>query len=830
MKSYLLAIVVLAAMFAGTMSPTATAQYPKNVLIEQFTSATCVPCVPAAPIMERAFNVGAGTFVIKYHLNFPAPNDPLYLNAAGDHARRSAIYGVQGIPTARVMGPNTVDPRTETAVTSTVTSQRQGGSPVSLKVIEENGRAKVRIISNIALTNHRLFVAIVGRSITIPNLPQTLPGSNGQTNFKDALLGQAAGPDGFPLDLPANQLGEFDFPIALGSGTVWQGQEQYLVAWVQAIAGNQFSSVLQVNATRDPADSTKLAFIKRSSVVATIQGTVYNKVARGGTHTQTVSVRNNGSAPVTVQVDLSNAAAIRQAGWSYTAPAAVTVAAGATETVSLAATAPLGFSNFQGFSIAVSASDGASPGLDPYYALVEGARVVIYTGTSEADNPIRSFVQSVSLLGPLVADMVILPYNQQANAAYPVSDFEGAIYMIDLWQSGTALGRFANAGILTQVKSLLAAGKKVWVMAEGELYANFSPQSQVVNQEAVSFFSTTLGINYVGLVGLLSGNTLVQATMSGVTNDPIGGGTPTLRFHTRYNNDWNTAQLRLDVFTLTAASPCTSAVTMSVTTQQGQAPITTTTMARYQSPQGGRLVYSTFTLSGLSEDAERNQLTKRVMDWLFPVVVTGPQIELTASSINFNELLVGQTRERDVTVRNTGTQPLEISGVNVTGSDRNDFTVVTGGVSGSPIVVAPNATHRIVVRFAPTATGERLASLDITSNASANASSVELIGIGRPAVSVETDVTSETGAIGLRLTGANPVTTQSGIELSVRGGEAVTVTVVDASGRTVGTLFDGMASERSLLALDASMLNNGMYTVVASNGVERAILTVVVAR
>lgn len=821
MKSHLLAIVVLVAIATGIMSPTAQAQYPKNVLIEQFTSATCGPCVPAAPVMERAFNVGAGTFVIKYHLNFPAPNDPIHRNAPSETARRSSIYGVQSIPTARVMGPNSVDPRNEALVTSTVNAQRGQGSPVSLKVLEENGRAKVRIISNVDLTGHRLFVAVVARSITIPNLPQTLPGSNGQTNFKDALLAQLTGQDGAEINLPANQLGEFEYPISLGSGTVWQGQEQYLVAWVQSVTNNQFSSILQVNASRDPADSTKLAFIKRSSVVATVEGTMYNRVARGGVHTQRVSLRNNGNAPATVSVTFANGEGLTQSGWSFTPSQPVTVAAGATVNVDVSATAPADRSVFQQFDLGIMASDGAGARLNPFFALVDGGRLAMYTGTSSSLDQIITLAGSVGNISIPTSDIVILPYNQEANIAYPPSQFDGAVFIINFG----AMGTFGNAGLVGQVKTLLAAGKKIFLIAEGEMTANFHSQSQVVNQEAVGFLNTTLGMQYAGFARFVANNELVRFTLNGVANDPIGNGL-TINGHTRYDQSWPTYQLEMDLWTLSSSSPSKSCLTIPVTTQSGQ--VVATVMSRFENQLGGRLVYSAVGTAGLGDNASRIELIQRVFSWLFPQVA--PQITLSTSQVDFGTIFVNTTREREIVVTNSGLAPLEITGVTISGGQSNAFAVVEGGVSSTPVTVQPNATHRIKINFQPTSAGDKQSSLLITSNAGSTAAQVDLRGRADLQSSVATDVTSETGAIGLRLVGANPVTSQSGIELNVRGSEAVTVSVVDASGRTVRTLFDGASAERTLLTVDAADLNNGLYTIVATNGSERAVLTVVVAR
>lgn len=821
MKPRLLFSLVAALICASVFTQDVIAQYPKNVLIEQFTSATCGPCVPAAPILERVTNLGQGVLSIKYHLNFPAPNDPLYLNAPADNARRQAVYSVNSIPTARVSGTGSADPRSESALNTAVTAAKVGTSPVSLKVLFENGVVKVRILSATALNAHRLFVSMISKTTSLPNLPQTLAYSNGQTSFSNALLGQLAGPDGVALNIAANTPTELEFPAFLGTSNVWQIDQQFAIAFVQATAGG---AILQVNATRDPSDSTKYGIIgPRSRVTAAIVGSPYGKVARNGTYTQTIAITNQGTSPVPVRLGIKDEASRIEEGWTVNAPAdPITVAAGATVTADVTLIAPGSRSLYSSFEPFITAADGITTRLAGFNVLVDGGRVAMYTGLSTNLDQMISLTRSTGGIQSFTPDIVILPFNTEANIAYPVTAFEGAVYVINF----DARGQFGNAGVVEQVKTLLAAGKRVWVMAEGEMTANFNSQSSVVHQSAVSFLSTTLGFQYVGFTEFVNGNQLTRFTLNGVSGSPIGNGL-TLNGHTVFDASWPTYQLRMDLYTLTGSSPSKSCLTIPVNTQSGQ--VVCTVMSTYESPQGGRLVYSSAGTAGLSVSAERNDLVKRVFDYLFPV--QAPGIELSASSVNFGEIEQGQTRDRDVTVRNTGNTELLITGTSVSGGNASDFTITTGGSTGTPIAVQPGATHRLVVRFSPSASGERASFLLVTSNAGATASTVELMGRGAQKTSVETDVVSETGALGLRLLGANPIATSSNIEVSARGGsDAVVVTVVDATGRTIATLYNGSVAESTNVAFDASQFTSGMYSVVATSGSERAVLTVVVAR
>jgi hypothetical protein len=79
-----------------------------------------------------------------------------------------------------------------------------------------------------------------------------------------------------------------------------------------------------------------------------------------------------------------------------------------------------------------------------------------------------------------------------------------------------------------------------------------------------------------------------------------------------------------------------------------------------------------------------------------------------------------------ITVSNTGAAPLLLSGVTLAGADSDDFIVSEDGCLGP---LAETASCDLLVRFAPTATGPRSATLSVASNDPASPASVSLSGI-----------------------------------------------------------------------------------------------------
>ena len=108
------------------------------------------------------------------------------------------------------------------------------------------------------------------------------------------------------------------------------------------------------------------------------------------------------------------------------------------------------------------------------------------------------------------------------------------------------------------------------------------------------------------------------------------------------------------------------------------------------------------------------------------------------SSIDFgSQRITFSTTDRDVTVTNTGTAPLDVSGAQLSGSDPTQYSVV----SHCADPVAPGGTCTLTVSFSPTALGASAASLDLTTNATPAVVSVPLTGTGiggHAAVSADT--------------------------------------------------------------------------------------------
>ncbi len=108
----------------------------------------------------------------------------------------------------------------------------------------------------------------------------------------------------------------------------------------------------------------------------------------------------------------------------------------------------------------------------------------------------------------------------------------------------------------------------------------------------------------------------------------------------------------------------------------------------------------------------------------------------TCSSLAFaNEAVGGTSGPQTVTIWNTGTATLNISGLSITGTSSADYAVRTSTCGGS---VATGSSCMISVTFTPTATGTRTASISITDNATNAPQTISLTGtgVGTPGLSL----------------------------------------------------------------------------------------------
>jgi hypothetical protein len=144
-----------------------------------------------------------------------------------------------------------------------------------------------------------------------------------------------------------------------------------------------------------------------------------------------------------------------------------------------------------------------------------------------------------------------------------------------------------------------------------------------------------------------------------------------------------------------------------------------------------------------------------------------PEMSLSASSFNFQTVVVGQKSTQTINISNPGTSPLQISGISVSSKEFS----VTGPTF--PRTLLPSGTVAYTLTFAPTITGSATATMNISSNANSSMAAVTLAGNGEKAFAnlVVTPTVISFGNLKLKSTSTQNITLQNtgDISLSLQG-------------------------------------------------------------
>jgi N,N-dimethylformamidase beta subunit-like, C-terminal/Cep192 domain 4/HYDIN/CFA65/VesB-like, Ig-like domain len=183
-------------------------------------------------------------------------------------------------------------------------------------------------------------------------------------------------------------------------------------------------------------------------------------------------------------------------------------------------------------------------------------------------------------------------------------------------------------------------------------------------------------------------------------------------------------------------------------------------------------------------NAKSQLITANVLNRLISgnTIPPAPVVSLSPTSLSFGSQNVGTTSAaQTVTLTNTGTAPLAITGIAVDGANPADFGE-SANCPLSPSLLAAGASCAINVTFVPSATGARAASISVGDNATGSPQGVSLGGTGigsTPQVTLKRMV-FRFGSQPIGTTSARQTTT-----LTNSGTVALTISSITLTGRNV---------------------------------------------
>lgn len=156
-----------------------------------------------------------------------------------------------------------------------------------------------------------------------------------------------------------------------------------------------------------------------------------------------------------------------------------------------------------------------------------------------------------------------------------------------------------------------------------------------------------------------------------------------------------------------------------------------------------------------------------------------PAISLNASAFDFGNQTVNTTSSaRTLTVSNTGAAALNLSAITLGGASATDYAASGGCAVGTP--VAAGGSCNLSLRFTPSATGARSATLTLASDASNGSATVSLAGTGQATATPLARLSPASLAFGSVTVGSSSA--PQAVTLTNSGSAALNITSIAASG------------------------------------------------
>lgn len=218
------------------------AQNERILLFECFTNASCGPCASQNPALDALINANADRIAaIKYHMNWPGANDPMYLHNPTDNNSRRGVYNINSVPHTVVDGTrysNLPSGLNQNTVNQWLTITSPFEMRLSYEVDEAANTITVHVTGRASETvsgNVKLYVGVIEREIHYNNAP----GSNGERDFYSVMKKLLPSSSGITLDnTEADSYFAYNFTWELAN--VYNNDQLDAIAWIQ----NQDSKVV----------------------------------------------------------------------------------------------------------------------------------------------------------------------------------------------------------------------------------------------------------------------------------------------------------------------------------------------------------------------------------------------------------------------------------------------------------------------------------------------------------------------------------------------------------------------------------------------------------
>ena len=211
------------------------AQNERVLLFECFTNTGCVPCAQQNPALDALIAANADRVAaIKYHMNWPSANDPMYLHNTADNDSRKGVYAVNSVPKTVVDGirfANTPGGLSQNMVNNWLTIESPFEMRLSYEVDEAANTITVHVMGRASTAiegNVRLYVGVIEKEVHF----NSAPGPNGERDFYSVmkkLLPTASG-----TSLGSMEAGDyFAYTFTWELANIYNNDQLDAIAWIQ---------------------------------------------------------------------------------------------------------------------------------------------------------------------------------------------------------------------------------------------------------------------------------------------------------------------------------------------------------------------------------------------------------------------------------------------------------------------------------------------------------------------------------------------------------------------------------------------------------------------
>ncbi len=574
--------------------------YERIVLIEEFTSTTCQGCVKGSENMNKVVDPGNGILSLRYNLG-----DPFRIESYNELAIRSPYYAIPYIPYAMVCGQTRLSPHLQ-ELQQAIQRWKSRPTPLEITVVEDrsnpsNVRVTVTVRSDESLQGLTLRVAVVVRFVELPDLPDKLPYSNGETEFYDTMLDMLPDAEGTDFSIAAGETKTFTFNYAMGSGELWPQGQIYVTAFVQ---NDQTKEVLQAGTD----------LVEYGVTLQALQRYLWVD-PQGEVSTQVTVINPYSDKDLTVLLTVDEDRSLLPQGWEATVSMdTISLAAGQQQTFDLAIAAPAGagYANVVvKVKVQVPVADGIGR-IDTFklWCLSRSARYILFSLFGWEIAPVARLV-AMPEYGNYAAT-VPLSLTPEFLSGYPLDNFDAVV----VFARGMELssGEFDAVGtpLRDGIRVAMQQGKGVWIATGLGVFNAWHPVYG--SKHAQDFWENVVGVRSSGdLVlrvqrdnqGRITG--VLPFTVEGQQGDSVGDGI-TISYNTL--SAW---QARSYVFYTESFTPVSSDVVGVFYDDEDRL-----MGIRREDPQsGGRIVYTGFPLYPRTLDTSAvERLIKQVMRWI----------------------------------------------------------------------------------------------------------------------------------------------------------------------------------------------------------------------